>query len=187
MKNVKNIKNIKKTNDNNTIYAINWKNKINGNYYIIEFCYHKISINNLSKNELGYELYNKNTNKYFYFCGFVYYNKEINNNDLLITTSTNGYIEIWDLINKNLIKYLYLKGYNIKNCIQWNERYIIVIESNRCFLIIDIFNLKVISKISGLYTKNILCVKKIKDKKYDECLVSCGYDNCIHLWCINNY
>ena len=101
----------------------------------------------------------------------------------MVTTSTNGYLEIWDLINKHIVKFLYLIGCNLKNIIQWNERYIIVVDSsNNFFYIIDIFELKAITKIGGIYTKDILCIKKIKDKKFGECLLSSGYDNCIHLW-----
>ena len=186
LENMQKIKNIKKTNDNNTIYAISWKNKKNGKYYIIEFCFHKISINNILKNELGFELYSKKAKMFFYFSGFIYdTNNEIetNDNDLLVTTSTNGCIEIWDLINKNLVKYLNLKESNLKKVIQWNYRYIIVVDcSNNGFLIVDLFQLKIICKVNGVYNKNILCIKKINHNKYGECLISNGFNNSINLW-----
>ena len=187
LKNMQNIKKIRKTNDNNTLYAIPWINKENGNVYIVEFCYHKISINNIIKNEIGFELSTKKTRNYFYYFGFIYINNIVNNNnDLLVAISTNGYIEIWNLNYKYLVNNIYLKGCNLKNGLQWNMKYMIVVDcGNKCFFIIDIIQLKVISKICGIYTNSITCIKKIKNNKFGECLLSGGYNNCINLWTNN--
>ena len=56
-------------------------------------------INNLLEDELYSELIQEP--EYSHFSGFMY---NRNNNDYLCSSSSNGYINIWDLYNKKIFK-----------------------------------------------------------------------------------
>ena len=79
-------------------YLLSWYNKKNDKYYIIQLAYKKIIINNLLEGELYSELINQPAADHY--SGFIYNN---DNNDYLCSSSTNGYINIWDLFEKNII------------------------------------------------------------------------------------
>ena len=51
----------------------------------------------------------------------------INNNDYLCSSSTNGYINIWGLYNKNIFKAIDTNNCLLFHIIQWNNKYIIVV------------------------------------------------------------
>ena len=91
------IKYINNTNINKIYYLLSWYNKRNNKYYIIQFSNKKIIINNLLEDELYSELINEPEENHF--SGFIYYK---DNNDYLCSSSSNGYINIWDLYNKNI-------------------------------------------------------------------------------------
>ena len=74
-------------------------NKKNNKFYIIQFSYKKLIINNLIEEELYTEL--KQEPEDFHYSGFIY---EKENNNYLCSSSFNGYINIWDLYNKNICK-----------------------------------------------------------------------------------
>ena len=78
-------------NTNNNTNLLSWYNKNNNKYYIIQFSFCKIIINNLVEDELYSELKQEPED---YHCNGFIYNKE--NNDYLCSNSDNGYIKIWD-------------------------------------------------------------------------------------------
>ena len=121
LNNGKFIKYINNTNNVVIYYLLSWYNKKNNKYYIIQFSYEKIIINNLIEDELYSEL--KQEPETDHFSGFIY-NKD--NNDYLCSSSDNGYINIWDLYNKNIFKVIDTKGCKLAHIIQWNKKYIIV-------------------------------------------------------------
>ena len=173
------IKYINNTNKNVIYYLLSWYNKRNNKYYIIQFSYKKIIINNLLEDELYSELSNEPENDHF--SGFIYYK---DNNDYLCSSSSNGYINIWDLYNKKIYKTINTNGCKLAHIIEWNKKYIIVADyNNKSFKIIDIDN-NSIYNINTEHLKELVCVKKIIHPKYGESLLSADRDKTIKLWTI---
>ena len=141
----------------------------------------KIIINNLIEDELYSEL--KQEPEDNHYSGFIY---EKDNNDYLCSSSTNGYINVWDLYNKKIFKIIDTDGCKLFRIIKWNNKYIIVADfNNKSFKIIDLEEYKIISDISGQHTKVVVCIKKIYHPIYGESLLSAGNDSIIKLWSIN--
>jgi len=174
------IKYINNTNNNTIFYLLSWYNKKNNKYYIIQFTFCKIMINNLLEDELYSELIQEPETDHF--SGFIY---NRNNNDYLCSSSSNGYINIWDLYNKKIFKIINTNKCKLAHIIEWNNKYIIVVDvNNKSFKIIDLDENKIISDIGGQHTKDATCIKKIYHPIYGESLLSCGRDKCIKLWTI---
>ena len=173
------IKYINNTNNNAIYYLLSWYNKRNNKYYIIQFSYKKIIINNLLEDELYSELSNEPEDNHF--SGFIYYK---DNNDYLCSSSSNGYINIWDLYNKKIYKTINTNGCKLAHIIEWNKKYIIVADyNNKSFKIIDIDN-NSIYNINPEHKDKLICVKKINHPKYGESLLSAASDKTIKLWAI---
>ena len=154
-------------------------NKKNNKYYIIQLAYKKIIINNLLEDELYSELINQPDD--YHYSGFIY-NRD--NNDYLCSSSTNGYINIWDLYNKNIFKIINTNNCWLMHIIQWNNIYIIVADyDNNCFKIINLEN-EIIKDIEKQHTNWVICIKKIYHPKYGESLLSAANDKNIKLWSI---
>ena len=74
----------------------------------------------------------------------------IDNKDYLCSSSSNGYINIWDLYNKQLFKNIKTASCILAHIIQWNNKFSIVADfDNRSFKIIDLENFKVVKDIGG--------------------------------------
>ena len=173
------IKYINNTNNNSIYYLLSWYNKRNNKYYIIQFSYKKIIINNLLEDELYSELNNEPETSHF--SGFIYYK---DNNDYLCSSSSNGYINIWDLYNKKIYKTINTDSCKLAHIIEWNKKYIIVADyNNKSFKIIDIDN-NSIYNINPEHKDKLACVKKINHPKYGESLLSAANDKIIKLWTI---
>ena len=137
-------------------------------------------INNLLEDELYSELIQEPETDHF--SGFIY---NRNNNDYLCSSSSNGYINIWDLYNKNIFKTINTNECKLAHIIEWNNKYIIVADvNNKSFKIIDLDENKIISDIGGQHSNNVKCIKKIYHPIYGESLLSCGNDKCIKFWSI---
>ncbi len=114
--------------------------------------------------------------------GFIY---EKENNDYLCSSSSNGYINIWDLYNKKIFKVININKCELAHIIEWNNKYIIVADyNNKSFKIIDLEENKMICDINGQHTKELACIKKIYHPLYGESLLSAAGDNSIKLWVI---
>ena len=173
------IKYINNTNNNAIFYLLSWYNKRNNKYYIIQFSYKKIMINNLLEEELYSEF--SNVSEHDHKSGFIYY---IDNNDYLCSSSSNGYINIWDLYNKNIYKVINTNGCYLANIIKWNKKYIIVADyNNKSFKIIDIDN-DSIYDVNTDHNDKLACIKKINHPKYGESLFTAARDKIIKLWTI---
>ena len=180
LNNGKFIKYINNSNNNYIYYLLSWHNKKNYNYYIIQFSYQKIIINNLLKDELYSELKQKQNNGHY--SGFLY-NKD--NNDYLCSSSSNGYVNIWDLYNKKMIKIINTNKCFLAHIILWNNKYIIVADYDHLsFKLIDLEENKIIKDFSGLHTQDVYCIKKIYHPIYGESLLSASNDKTIKLWII---
>ena len=174
------IKYINNTNINSIYYLLSWYNKKNNKYYIIQFSYNKIIINNIIEDELYSEL--KQEFEDFHLSGFIY---EKENNDYLCSSSGNGYINIWDLYNKKIFKIIYTNDCYLAHIIEWNDKYIIVADhDNKSFKIIDLEENKIICDIKGQHKKGLVCIKKVYHPLYGESLLSAARDNTIKLWII---
>ena len=180
LNNGKFIKYINNTNNNSIFYLLSWYNKKNNKYYIIQFSFEKIIINNLIEDELYSEL--KQEPESDHLSGFIY---ERENNDYLCSSSDNGYINIWDLYNKKIFKVINIDKCNLAHIIEWNNKYIIVADyNNKSFKIIDLEENKMICDINGQHTGQLACIKKIYHPIYGESLLSAAVDNTIKLWII---
>ena len=174
------IKYINNINNNAIYYLLSWYNKKNNKYYIIQFSFEKIIINNLLEDELYSEL--KQEPETDHLSGFIY---SKDNNDYLCSSSFNGYINIWDLYKKKIFKIINTNKCKLAHIIQWNYRYIIVAYvNNKSFKIIDLKENKIISDIGGQHTKKVYSIKKINHPIYGESLLSISEDKTIKLWSI---
>ena len=169
------VKNISNTKKNSSYYLLSWE--YNNDYYIIELCVNKISINNLITNENYAELIAPPESSHF--GGFIY------NSNYLCCSSENGYIRIWDLANKSIFKKIEMKGSCYFEIIPWNEKY--VISANYRNNSIDIFNIEkeeLFKQIKTSHSAGVRAVKKIFHSIYGECLITSGHDSIIKIWSI---
>ena len=169
------VKDISNTNKNSSYYLLSWE--YNDNYYIIELCLNKISINNLLTEENYAELISPPESSHF--GGFIY------KTNYLCCSSENGYIRIWDLVNKSIFKTIEMKGSCYFEILSWNEKYIISANyKNNSF---DIFNLEkgeLYKQVKTSHSSGVRAVKKIFHSTYGECLITSGHDSVIKLWSI---
>ena len=94
------LKNINNSDLNNTLECLIWEKEEN-DIYIVACCYEKIEIYNIINGELyaNLETEQKDSCGDYYYSGFI-----SNNNKYLFTTSSEGFINIWNLYEKNLVK-----------------------------------------------------------------------------------
>ena len=103
----------------------------------------------------------------------------------MCSSSSIGYINIWDLYNKKISKIINTNKCELAHIIQWNDKYIIVADvNNKSFKIIDLDENKIISDIGGQHIDKVNCIKKIYHPIYGESLLSAGNDKTIKLWTI---
>lgn len=186
------IKNLPNLNSISCFYILSWikyENNIYKNTYIIACCNNKVIIydiyNNTSEKLVYAELKTEEHKiiNYYSACLLSSKNKNnINNLDLLYTTSDVGKIFIWDLNNKDL-KYKIDTNFEQLNCIlNYNENYLLAGDIFGNIYIIDVEQNKIISKI---YTKEmfgLICIKKIIHPKYNESLLIYGKSDSIKLY-----
>ncbi len=169
------IRDISNTNKNSSYYLLSWE--YNNNYYIIELCLNKISLNNLLTEENYAELISPPESSHF--GGFIY------KNNYLCCSSENGYIRIWDLVNKSIFKTIEIKGSCYFEILSWNEKYIISANyKNNSFDIIDLEKGELYKKVKTSHSSGVRAVKKIFHSTYGECLITSGHDSVIKLWSI---
>ena len=187
-----------------TLYLLLWK--YNCKYYIIELCYKKILIYDLSSTKLCKTLKPSQSSNYFY-SGFI-----SSDNIYLFTCSHTGNIYVWNLIDSNLVFNINIKNSSFLKMILWSKEikdsingkkkkinnYILVSDKRKNgFLCINIsFERKNIQKtekfidsnfdysINSFYRRirTIKCIKKIFHPIYGESLLSSNDDKSIDLW-----
>ena len=169
---------IENTNNKAIYYLLSWYNNKNNKYYIIQFSFKKIIINNLLEDELYSELIQEPEDNHF--SGFIF-NKD--NIDYLCSSSSLGYINIWDLYSKSLDKSININNCKLAHIIQWNDKFILVADyNNKSFKIIDLENNKLIYDINGQHTDKVVSIKKINHPVFGEALLSTGRDKTLKLW-----
>ena len=175
------IKYINNTKNEKIYYLLPWYNKQNNKYYIVQFAYKKIMINNLIEDELYSELVD--IKEYYHYSGFIYTR---NNIDYLCSSASNGYIKIWNLYDKKLFKFINTNNCCLFHIIKWNNYYIIVADyNNKSFKIIDLYSGEIIKDFNGYHSGAVKCIKKFFHPIYGECLLSSGEDKTIKLWITN--
>ena len=117
-----------------------------------------------------------------HFSGCLYHKK---NNDYLCSSSSNGYINIWDLYNQKIYKTINTNGCKLvcklAHIIEWNKKYIIVVDNkNKSFKVIDLDD-ESIYNINTEHKKELISIKKIIHPKYGESLLSSARDNIIKI------
>ena len=139
-------------------------------------------INNLLLDEL-YAEFNQESKSY-QNSGFIYH-KDFE--DYLCSSSTDGFINIWNLSYKFFFKSIYIiKGW-LMHIIEWNNKYIIVTDLNQNLIkIIDLEKNEVIKDIQAKHNDSVKSIKKIYHPLYGEFLLSAGRDKTIKLWKIKN-
>ena len=173
------IKYINNSNKYPVFYLLDWYNRNNNSYYIVQLTYKKIVINNLLEDEIYCELTNEPESNHL--SGFIY---NQNNNDYLCTSSDIGLINIWDLNNKSIYKII-KTNVSLAHIIEWNKKYIIAADfNNKSIKIIDKDNKNnnFIIDIKTGHDGQLPCIKKIKHPIYGEALITAGYDKTIKLW-----
>jgi len=144
--------------------------------YIIVCCKNYIKSYDYNDNKLYHKYYEKNLGHHFSI-------KIEKSNDLVKlfeTCSSDGFIRIWNFHHGNL---LFKINTNVKICslCLWNEKYLFSGTIDGKLLLVDILNQKVINTLDG--HKNWLnCIKKIKNNKNEEYLITQGYDDQIQIW-----
>ena len=181
--NIKFVKNIKNSENISVYYLLIWFNKINKEYFLIQFCKKKIVINNIEKNEIYWNLIDNENKDACYMNGFIIDN--INYDEYLYSCSMNGIINIWDLHQKILINSIFINNNFLSQIIQWNEKYIIIINGNKNNIsVLDLESGIIISQIFARHEKGIMNIKKVVHPIYGESLLSCGLEGDIFIWTI---
>ena len=173
------IKYIMYTNNVAIYYLLSWLNKTNNQLYIIQFCGKKIIINNLLEDELYAELNREPETDHL--SGFIYSKDK---NDFLYSSSSNGYVNVWDLYNKKIYKVINFFKCKLDHMIKWNKKFFIVAErENKIIIIINIEN-NTINKIYTKHSDELISIKKIYHPIFGESLLSSSRDKSIKLWII---
>lgn len=165
------VREISGTKDNKTNYLIPWF--YDNNYYLIECCSSKISINNILKDEVYSNL--KCEPEGLHCCGYIY-----NDNYLCVSDYNNNFVRIWDLINKTIYKVINYEGNYSYGIIPWNDVYSIIACSGY-LVIIDLKQQKMVKSIM-LKKANLCGIKKIKLSQLGECLICSDTSNNIRLF-----
>ena len=180
------LKEINNTSKNKTRFIIPWFNKVEGNYYLIELCEDLLIIVSILHNKIYAKL---DEEKYkSYNSGFIY---EINDIDFLFAANSCGEINVFNLINKEFCYKIKIKqnkdNIRLYGLILWNENYLIVNNDNdKSLIVIDLIDKNVISSIYNHHNNSVRCIKRIKHKKYGECLITGGDDHFIKLFICEN-
>ena len=145
--------------------------------------YGKILINNLLEGELYSELtYEPESD---HFSGFIIYGNYPGSNtkgDFLFSSSSNGYINIWNLNEKKIFKVINTNGCFLANILLWNNQYLIAADViNKTFKIIDMENYS-ISNMKTDHKVRLKCIKKINHPIYGQSLISAANDKTLKLW-----
>jgi len=173
--NGKEIKKIKNSNDD-TLFVCTYFEEDQSRTYIIVSCKNYIKSYDYNDNKLYHKYYEKN-------LGFHLNVKIEKSNDLVKlyeVCSSDGYIRIWNFHHGNILFKINTALKLVSLCL-WNENYLFSGVIGGKLLLIDLLNQKVINIMEG--HKNWLnCIKKIKNNKKEEYLITQGYDDQIQIW-----
>ena len=160
------LKQIYGTYDNKTNYVIPWN--YNNNYYLIELCSSKITINNVFVNE-NYAPLTKSPEG-LHCCGYIL--KDI---FLCVTDYQNNFIRIWNLPKLSFEREIKFEGWNSYGIIPWNDDYSIMACSDG-LIIIDMNKGITVKKVTNTKAVNLCGIQKINSVFYRESII-CSNSN----------
>ena len=160
------IKEIYGTYENKTNFLIPWI--YNNNYYLIELCSSKISINNILINENYANLIKSPEG--LHCSGYIF--KDI---FLCVTDYQNNFVRIWNLEKKFVEREIKFDGFNCYGIIPWNNDYSLIACSDG-LIIIDMNEGIMAKKIVNSKAFNLCGLQKINSAYYGECVI-CSNSN----------
>ena len=168
------------TNSNeDTSYVDTYYEDEKSKIYIIVCIKYYIKSYDYSENKL-YHKYSEKKEGHHY-SAFI--NKTEGIVKLIESCIVDGFIRIWNFHHGNLLCKI---NTNMKVCslCLWNYKYLISGSLDGKILIIDLLNQIVIKTIEG-HKNWINCIRKFKNNKYGECLITQGFDDQIQIWTNN--
>jgi hypothetical protein len=168
----------KKINNSNedTSFVCTYYEEDQSRAYIIMSCKSYIKSYDYKDNKLYHKYYEKS-------LGF-HFNVKIEKSNGLVklydVCCSDGFIRIWNFHHGNLLLKI---NSNLKVCslCLWNEKYLFSGTIVGQLLLVDILNQKVINIMDG-HKNWINCIKKIKNNKNEEYLITQGFDDEIQMW-----
>ena len=162
------------------LYLTDFYDKIKSKKYLVAGTRNNIISFDINENQIYKTYYNQNN--FFHTHIIIYEDYKENNFVKMIESSTEGKIRIWDFHNVKLLHTINISNNWIYGMSLWNVDYCLIGDSYKNIKLIDINKGDKIQDLSENQT-NIITIKKIKLKKYGECLVSQGYKKGgIKLW-----
>ena len=186
IKNGQQLKEISHTKKNMTRFMIPWYNKNDDNYYLIELCEELLIVINILYNNIYAKL---DEEKFKSFnTGFVH---ELNDIDFLFVADSCGQIQVFNLFSKEICFKIDVRknksNIRLYGLILWNYNYLIVNDdNNKSIIVIDLKNKYIIGSTYNEHNDSVRCIKRIRHKKYGECLITGGDDHFIKLFKSNN-
>ena len=186
IKNGQELKEISHTKKNMTRFMIPWYNKNDDNYYLIELCEELLIVINILYNNIYAKL---DEEKFKSFnAGFVH---ELNDIDFLFVADSCGQIQVFNLFSKEICFKIDVRknksNIRLYGLILWNYNYLIVNDdNNKSIIVIDLKNKYIIGSTYNEHNDSVRCIKRIRHKKYGECLITGGDDHFIKLFKSNN-
>ena len=186
IKNGQELKEISHTKKNMTRFMIPWYNKNDDNYYLIELCEELLIVINILYNNIYAKL---DEEKFKSFnTGFVH---ELNDIDFLFVADSCGQIQVFNLFSKEICFKIDVRknksNIRLYGLILWNYNYLIVNDdNNKSIIVIDLKNKYIIGSTYNEHNDSVRCIKRIRHKKYGECLITGGDDHFIKLFKSNN-
>ena len=186
IKNGQELKEISHTKKNMTRFMIPWYNKNDDNYYLIELCEELLIVINILYNNIYAKL---DEEKFKSFnTGFVH---ELNDIDFLFVADSCGQIQVFNLFSKEICFKIDVRknksNIRLYGLIHWNYNYLIVNDdNNKSIIVIDLKNKYIIGSTYNEHNDSVRCIKRIRHKKYGECLITGGDDHFIKLFKSNN-
>ena len=186
IKNGQELKEISHTKKNMTRFMIPWYNKNDDNYYLIELCEELLIVINILYNNIYAKL---DEEKFKSFnTGFVH---ELNDIDFLFVADSCGQIQVFNLFSKEICFKIDVRknksNIRLYGLILWNYNYLIVNDdNNKSIIVIDLKNKYIIGSTYNEHNDSVRCIKRIRHKKYGECLITGGDDHFIKLFKSDN-
>lgn len=165
-----------KNSNEDTLFVCTYYEEDQNKTYIIVSCKSYIKSYDYNDNKLLHKYYEKNIGLHF----SIKVEKSNGTVKLYEVCSSDGYIRIWNFHHGNLLFKISTNSKICSLCL-WNEKYLFSGTIHGKLLLVDTLNQKVINIIDG--HKNWLnCIKKIKNNKNEEYLITQGFDDQIQIW-----